>query len=424
MEKININYSKDTIYHEVLDNGLNIYLLPSNKMDGYQISLSVLYGARDINYVIDDKLVNDPDGTAHYLEHQLFNMDDEDSFNYFSKTGTIANAGTSRLATKYYIYGNRDMLRNLNYFIKMIFTPVFTDESVNKELGIIAEEIKMYDDDDHSNLDNRVRKNIFHNHDLNLKIAGSVESIKKINKDILERAYHYFYIPKNMVLTINGDFKIDTILKSLHNNKLLNQNNNHEIIRGNSKESSDVVKEYSMITGNSEIPKLSYAFKINKDLFNIDDDYLLNRYISLIIRTNFNDLSLFHEDVINNQDCYIYDYEISNVDNYFIIEFYAESDKGDMFKDKVDAYLTKLKVEQEDLERYKKEILSSEIFLSDRITDITNHIHEDYSLYNKAYFNISNYVNKLDLKVCQDILKKLDFSNQTFVLMFNEKINE
>ena len=119
MEK-KLKYLDQKIIYHKLDNGMLVYLISDKKKKEYDISLCVKYGSCDRKYKIGDTVVCDVAGLAHYLEHQLFTMPTEDSFNYFSKTGTYANAGTSYFATKYYISGTKCFLNNLNYFLKMI----------------------------------------------------------------------------------------------------------------------------------------------------------------------------------------------------------------------------------------------------------------------------------------------------------------
>jgi len=415
MEK-KLKYLDEKIIYYKLDNGMLVYLLSDKKKKQYDVSLCVKYGSCDRKYKIGDKIINDPAGLAHYLEHQLFTMPEEDSFNYFSKTGTYANAGTSYFATKYYISGTKCFIKNLNYFLKMLFTPFFTDQSVAKEQGIIKEEIMMYDDTSDWIIDHQFRNNIFNSHPIRDKIAGTVDDIKTITKEDLYRAYNYFYIPNNMILTICGNFDIDKTMNLLKNKKYLKKEN-HEIIRIYEKENALTKSEYSELYGNTAVPKLSYGFKINKDKFHIKDNFVLNMYLNCIFYILFDETSLFSEEVYKNDYCVNYYVEHMYVDNYYILNFNADSNFADLFKDTVDKYLKNIIITEDDLERVKNVLIAGEIKVSDNLQSIMNDIQDEFVRYDNIILDRVSIIKKINLKDINQIIEKLSFDNNTFILM-------
>ena len=147
MNKVEILGTKESLYIEHLDNGLDIYMQPNDKVKNFYITLNVKYGSIYTNYKFNGEKHNDPKGIAHYLEHLMFNMPDEDAFDHFAALGSSVNAYTSNEVTCYEVFSNSKFKENLSYLIKMVFTPYFNKELISKEKGIITEEIKMYEDD-------------------------------------------------------------------------------------------------------------------------------------------------------------------------------------------------------------------------------------------------------------------------------------
>ena len=416
MKETKLKYLDEPIYSEKLDNGLSVYIIPKYDNKNYEVSLTVKYGSCDISYKIGNKEYNDTLGMAHYLEHQLFNMEDEKSFSKFSSSGTMANAGTSYFSTRYYINGTKSFKENFNYFLKMLFTPFFTDESVNKERGIIEEEIRMNDDDIYWVIDNKTRNNLFNVHPIKNKIAGTIDSIKSITKEDLYRVYNYFYIPNNMILTISGNVDKDLVLDILHNNKLLNIKN-HKIIRKEYKESHLTYSEYGELYDNTTIPKLSYSFKIDKKKLGIDSDFMLNMYLNTLFYVLFDEISLFKEEVYNEGYCSSYMVDHMNVGDYYILTLNADSNYADLYKDTVDKYLEKINITEEELNRVKKISIASDIRTSDNVNRIARDISNSFINYNKVYLDTIKYIKKMNINDLKKILKSISFEDNTFVLM-------
>ena len=187
MNKIEILGAKETLYVEHLDNGLDIYMLPKCNVKNFYVTLNVKYGSICTNYKWLKDEYDDPKGIAHYLEHLMFNMPDGDAFNYFGKLGSSTNAYTTNDYTCYEVFSNSKFKENLSYLLKMVYTPYFTKELINKERGIIIEEIKMYDDDPTTSLLSNLYKNLFINDERKYLISGTVDDVKDIKLSDIER---------------------------------------------------------------------------------------------------------------------------------------------------------------------------------------------------------------------------------------------
>ena len=411
---------EQTIYYKKMLNGLSVYLVPDAKKNSYYVNLVTFYGSNDLEYETSNgKLCIDQPGLAHYLEHKVFEMPDgSDPFAFFSQSGTDVNAGTSYYSTKYYMWGSNNFIKNLDYFISMVMTPNFTNENIIKERGIIAEEIKMYDDDPSWQIENVCRKNLFHNWHVREKIAGTINSIFKINKEMLDSAYNTFYQPNNMAIAISGNFNLEETLNLIENHPSINnKNNNIEFTKKQIKEPETVYKEYQLLKGNIVIPKLRYSFKIKNDILDKQDTLKTNMYLNCIFSCLFGSTSDFYERIYQEDLTTGYYYDHNNYGNYYILNIEAESDKADLFKEMVDNTLENIFVSYDELERYKKMLIATEIRISERIDVMVNGIIDDLVVYGKPHYNRIEVIKSLNCEELNNVIKKLDISNNTFILM-------
>lgn len=192
-------------YEEILPNGMLLRIVPKRNFAKKYAFLAVNFGAIDTDFTLDGKKYRVPDGIAHYLEHKMFDLPDENAMNLFAANGGSPNAFTSYSTTAYYFSCTENFDENLRILLKMVQTPYFTDESVEKERGIIAQEIRMYEDSPDSRLYEDLFANVFAEHPIRIPIAGTVESIKKITAQMLHDCYNAFYQPANMMLCIAAD---------------------------------------------------------------------------------------------------------------------------------------------------------------------------------------------------------------------------
>lgn len=194
-------------YHFVHSSGLPVYVCPKNHETAFA-AVAVKYGSCDNRLPTEKGIVTVPDGTAHFLEHKMFeNPDGTDSFETFTKNGGDANAFTSFERTEYIFSCTENFYINLKTLLQMVFTPHFTKESVQKEQGIIGQEIKMYEDDADWRALLGMLEGMYVNNPVRKDIAGTVESISEITPEILYDIHKVFYHPSNTVLCICG--KVD-----------------------------------------------------------------------------------------------------------------------------------------------------------------------------------------------------------------------
>ncbi|HJV31055.1 MAG TPA: pitrilysin family protein, partial [Bacillales bacterium] len=187
MEKISFDQLQEELFHEKLPNGLSVYILPKKGFNKTYATFTTKYGSVDNHFVPlgNEEFKKVPDGIAHFLEHKLFEKEDGDVFQQFSRQGASANAFTSFTRTAYLFSSTTDVERNLETLIDFVQDPYFSEKTVEKEKGIIGQEITMYDDNPDWRLYFGLIQNLYQNHPVNIDIAGTIESISHITKDLL-----------------------------------------------------------------------------------------------------------------------------------------------------------------------------------------------------------------------------------------------
>lgn len=220
MEKIINDMLKEEIYYEKLENGLDVYFMPKPGFTKKYAVLATNYGSNELEFIpIGEKeKIRVNEGIAHFLEHKMFEQPDGgNAFDKFSKWGASANAFTNFTMTAYLFSATENVYESLEHLIDYVQTPYFTDENVEKEKGIIEQEIKMYNDDPDWNVYFNCLKAMYVNYPVRVDIAGTVESIYKINKEELYKCYNTFYNPGNMILFVVGDLDVDKVMEVVKN---------------------------------------------------------------------------------------------------------------------------------------------------------------------------------------------------------------
>ena len=193
--------------------GLEVVVFPKKMTTSYAI-LATRYGAVDNKFKLDtdSEFTCVPDGIAHFLEHKLFECEGGiDAFELFAKTGASANAYTSNTMTGYLFSCTENFYESLEILLDFVTHPYFTEKTVQKEQGIIAQEIKMYEDNPGARLHKELMKALYKKNKMRIDVAGTVESIGKITAEILYKCYNTFYNLNNMTLSICGDVDVSMV---------------------------------------------------------------------------------------------------------------------------------------------------------------------------------------------------------------------
>jgi predicted Zn-dependent peptidase len=208
-----------TVFSEILPNGLAVYLLPKPGFQQTFATFTTRYGSVDRTFRVDGEVVTVPDGLAHFLEHKMFEKERGDVFPEFARHGASANAFTTFDQTTYLFSCTEAVHENTRILLDFVQEPYFTKESVEKEKGIIGQEIRMYDDNPDWQVFFNLLRAMYKQHPVQIPIAGTVESIAGIDADTLYRCHRTFYHPSNMVFFAVGGFDVEALLQVIQQNQ-------------------------------------------------------------------------------------------------------------------------------------------------------------------------------------------------------------
>ena len=421
MEKIKIKKLEEDVYYEKMPNGLEVFLYTKDDVYTNYVTFTTKYGSvyNDFIPIGEDKIKSFPKGIAHFLEHKVFTeKEDPQPMEFFAKSGSICNAFTTFRNTTYLFYATNDLKENINYLLNYVQNIYLTDETVEKEKGIISEEIHMYEDRPAEVLFEKVRLNTLNSNPYRNSIIGTVKDIESITKDDLETCYYTFYHPSNMFMVVTGSFDPEEVMNLI----IENQNNKdfkamNKIVVKDFKEDDKVVKEKEIITMNTNIPKIAYTIKV--PLKNIKlTRRQLHLYMHILFTTLFDETSTFDEKLkkegIINNTTYI---SLLNTDTHLLITLVNETNKYNEFLDKLKDKLDNIEISEKDFNRKKKVLISNEIFAYENVENINDIIMDSIIYNNELEEDPIGLISNLSIKELLDLIKKIDMSNCTTVVV-------
>ncbi len=254
---------KETLFYEKLDNGLQIYVLPKPGFQKTYATFTTLFGSIDNRFQVENGEIHHvPDGIAHFLEHKMFEEPTGDIFATFATQGASANAFTSFDRTTYLFSATERINENIVTLLNFVQNPYFTDENVEKEKGIIGQEITMYQDRPDWRSYFGLIQALYNIHPIKIDIAGTVESISHITKETLYDCYRAFYHPANMILFIVGGIDAGEIVQLISDNQAHKEiNPRSEIKRYFDLEPEYVNQKIKVIELPVSLPKWLLGFK-------------------------------------------------------------------------------------------------------------------------------------------------------------------
>ena len=212
MEKKLYERIGEEAFHTTLPNGLPVYIVPKKDFLRKYALFATRYGGMDMRFEKDGQWLDTPAGIAHYLEHKMFDTEDGNALQELAKNGAEPNAFTSNAITCYYFDATDKFYESLEILLSFVSVPYFTEESVEKEQGIIAQEINMIEDNPEWQVYKQLMQALYHTSPARTPVAGSVESISHITAQTLYDCHKAFYTPANMCLVVVGDVKPERII--------------------------------------------------------------------------------------------------------------------------------------------------------------------------------------------------------------------
>ena len=427
MQIIENSKIKEKLYIEKFDNGLTIMILPKKTRKKY-IVWSTNFGSIDNKfYAPGEKVLTVvPDGIAHYLEHKLFEQENgENSLDILTSIGVDANAYTTNDHTAYLYECTDNFDEALDEFMNYVQNPYFTDENVEKERGIIEQEIMMYDDYPEWTLYMNAMKCLYKDNEINIDIAGTKETIAKITKEKLYKIYDSFYRPENMIIVLSGDFVPDEAFDKIKS-KITMKANPNETKRLYNKESEEIVQEFIEKEMNVSIPTVLIGYKDNnlkgdkvkKDIAIDILGCILFGKSSKLYEKLYEAGKIFTEPTIN--------YEFSKTFAHILIQFQTNDVKSTV--DEITLEINNLKktgINFDDFERAKRRVYGDLVKDYNEVSNIATGIVADYfkDINSFDYFEEFSSISK---EYVEKVLRELfvDSKKVVSVIKPNEKENE
>ena len=372
---------KEKIYVEKLENGLTVMLVPKKTTNKKYVIWGTHFGSID-NHFIEPQTKQEiyvPDGVAHYLEHKMFEQENgRNSLDVLMSLGVDANAYTTNNHTAYLFETTEHFMEALDELMDYVQHPYFTDENVEKERGIIGQEIGMYDDDPGWQLYMNALDCMYNQNAVKIDIAGTVESISKIDKDVLYKCYNTFYHPSNMIFVASGNFEPEEMLQEIKN-RLINKQTQADIKRIYPEEEEPLHMQYKETEMDVSKPIFAIGFKDKV----VPEEARVKRHIAIEILMNMligksSNLyqKLYEEGTLLAQPDL--DYEFS--DTYAHVLMSGQSNNPKKIHEEL---LKEIKKQKENFdikhfERIKKKIYGDYVIEYNNVADISRMLLSDY----------------------------------------------
>ncbi len=396
----------------VHSSGLKIYILEKPQYNSSYAIFGTKYGSIDNCFSVDGETTQVPEGIAHFLEHKLFESEDGDAFSKYAKTGAYANAFTSFDKTCYLFSCSNLFYENLKILLSFVQSPYFTKATVEKEQGIIGQVIRMYDDSPAWRVMFNMLLCMYKNHPVRIDIAGTTESIAKIDDELLYKCYNTFYNPSNMFLCIAGNVETDKILKMVESE--LKPSLEQTIERIMPEEPDEVLKP--LVEQSLEVaqPMFCFGYKQNAERKPTVKESVLTEILLEIIAGDCSPLykELMEKGLINDE----FSFEYFNGEGYSAVIFEGESCSPKAVADAIKAEITRLKEEgisKKLFSAIRSGLYGSAIRSFNNVRSIAMQL-VDCATNESGLFDEIKYLKSV---TCDDVFKRLSlFDNEKTVL--------
>ena len=409
---------KETLYKEKLPNGLTVMIIPKKNIQKKYIIWGTHYGSNDNKFIVpgENEPIEVPKGVAHFLEHKMFEQENGvNSLDKLTSIGVSANAYTTNDHTAYLYECTDNFYEALDEFMDYVQHPYFTDQNVEKEKGIIGQEIRMYDDYPEWRVYLNALEAMYHTNPVKLDVTGTIETISHIDKDILYKCYNTFYNPSNMCLVVSGDFEPEKLLEEIKK-RLIDKKQTGEITRIYEQEEESIVKE-----------KVEQEFKISKPLFTIgikckpvkqSEKVRTHIAMQIILNLLFGESSSLYKELYQDGNLFSspsLSYEFT--DSYAHVLISESANDPEMlytkFKNKVKEF-KESKLDENNFDRIKKMIYGEYIKEYNDITEISRMFLSDF-MKGIDSFDYLEEIDGVDIDFVSQVLKQY-FGDDKMVL--------
>ena len=402
---------KEKMYIEKLENGLTVIIFPRHTTQKKYVMWGVNFGSIDNHFINPDngEEIIIPDGVAHFLEHKMFEQKSgKNSLDTLSSLGVEANAYTTNDYTTYLFECTDNFYEALDELMDYVQNPYYTDENVEKEKGIIAQEINMYDDAPNWKVYMNAMECLYKNNPVRIDIAGTVESISGINKEMLYNCYNTFYTPSNMLMVVTGDFFSEELMKEIKKRIIKNENKG-EIKRIYTEEPEEINENQKVQNMDVNNPIFAIAYK-DKVLENKTEQVKKHIAIEIILNAILGKSSELYKElydeglIMGNIDL---DYEFSKEYAHIIISGQSKNPKK--IQEKLNKKIKETKqlgINEKDFVRIKKKVYGSYITEYNDVSSVARMIMSDYFKGINS-FEYIEYYNQILIEYANKILNEI-----------------
>ena len=427
MQIIENNKIREKMYIKKLENGLTMMCIPKKNIMKKYVMFATNYGSIDNKFVVPGKNeeIEVPNGVAHYLEHKLFEQENgTNSLDVLTALGVNANAYTTNDHTAYLFEATENFYEALDELMDYVQHPYFTDENVEKERGIIGQEIMMYDDTPEWKVYLNAIKAMYKDNPINIDITGTKETIAKITKETLYDCYNTFYHPSNMAIVVTGDFEPEEIFNELEKRLVKNVKKQTEIKRIYPKEQNEIVQDYIEEKMEVSIPLFIIGIKADKECLSAKE--MIKRHISiqtllsiLIGKSSKLYNKLYEENLLQSEPSM--DYEFSKTYGYVLLQ--GQSDNPQKVKEMLITEIQKLKnegIKEEDFNRIKKMIYAEYVKSFNSVDGISTGVLMNYFKGINSFDYIEEF-SSFSLEDVKNVLEEVFVEDKMVLSVINKK---
>ena len=414
---------KEKVYIEKLENGLTVMIIPKKGIQKKYVIWGTNYGSNDSKFVVpgEENETEVPKGVAHFLEHKMFEQESGvNSLDTLTALGVDANAYTTNDHTAYLFECTGNFYPALDELMDYVQHPYFTDENVEKEKGIIGQEIMMYDDYPEWKVYLNAMEAMYHEHPVKLDITGTIETISHIDKNILYKCYNTFYNPSNMAMVVCGDFEPEELLEEIKK-RLIDKKANGEIKRIYPEEKEEIVKEE--IEQNMDVSQPLFAIGIKDKLVDTKERVRKHIAIEILLNMIIGKSSKLYKELYDEGILFAtpgLDYEFAR--GYAHILITGQSPKPEevfaRFKKTVEM-MKKLPINSEEFNRIKKRIYGEYVKEYNDVADIARMFLSDFFKEINS-FDYLEEINTVNEQYAEQILKEI-FDDKKMIISVIKK---
>ena len=421
MKIIKYRTLNENLYYEQMDNGLKVYLLPKYNFSKTYGLFTTCFGSVDTTFVPlgQNEMVKVPDGIAHFLEHKMFEMKEGDASDEFAKLGANTNAFTSSSRTAYLFNTTSHEKECIELLLDFVQDIYLTDESVEKEKGIINEEIGMYDDDPDWRVYFGSIQNLYHDHPVKIDIAGTVETVSHIDKETLDLCYRTFYHPSNMMLFVVGNIDPKKTMQDIRENQKRKHFQKAPIIqRKQIQEAASVDKTTEILHMDVTMPKVIVSMKINDILNNSKEKLQRELAMNLFLDLMFSKSSPLYDEWVKEKlinDTFSGNFTQER--DYSFLQIGGDTIYPEQLKEKIIDFLShvsEMSFDEEAFIRAKKKNIGSLIAMFNSPESIAN-------LFSRYYFEgtiIFDLIDTMNTMTLNDLYKLKPLFNKNLISTF------